>query len=89
LLSVTNNIGRTSKRTEAHCTAPSSFSWRQRVQLFNQLAGLAIAWVISIVGTLILLFLIDKVIGPRVSPDQEAAGLELSQHNEEGYDLNS
>jgi len=25
----------------------------------------------------------------RVSPDQEAAGLDLSQHGEEGYDLNS
>jgi Amt family ammonium transporter len=58
-------------------------------QLLNQFAGVAIAWVISIVGTLILLVVVDKVIGLRVTPEQEAVGLDLSQHNEEGYDLNS
>jgi Amt family ammonium transporter len=58
-------------------------------QVLNQFAGVAIAWGISIVGTLVLLFVVDKLIGLRVSPDQEAAGLDLSQHGEEGYDLNS
>jgi Amt family ammonium transporter len=58
-------------------------------QLLNQLAGVAIAWAVSIVGTLILLFVVDKLIGLRVTPEQEAVGLDLSQHNEEGYDLNS
>jgi Amt family ammonium transporter len=58
-------------------------------QMLNQFAGVAIAWTISIVGTLVLLFVVDKVIGLRVSPEQEAAGLDLSQHGEEGYDLNS
>jgi Amt family ammonium transporter len=58
-------------------------------QVLNQLAGVGIAWSLSIVGTLILLFLVDKVIGLRLSPEQEATGLDLSQHGEEGYDLNS
>ena len=58
-------------------------------QLGNQFAGIAIAWGLSIVGTLVLLFLVDKVIGLRVRPEDEAAGLDLSQHGEEGYDLNS
>jgi Amt family ammonium transporter len=58
-------------------------------QLLNQAAGVAIAWVLSIVGTLLLLFLVDKIIGLRVAPEDESAGLDLSQHNEEGYDLNS
>jgi Amt family ammonium transporter len=58
-------------------------------QLLNQLAGVGIAWGISIVGTLALLFLVDKVIGLRVSPEEESAGLDLSQHGEEGYDLNA
>jgi Amt family ammonium transporter len=58
-------------------------------QLLNQAAGVGIAWSISIVGTLLLLFIVDKVIGLRVSADDEAAGLDLSQHGEEGYDLNS
>jgi Amt family ammonium transporter len=58
-------------------------------QLLNQAAGAGMAWGISIVGTLVLLFVVDKVIGLRVSPEEEAAGLDLSQHGEEGYDLNS
>jgi Amt family ammonium transporter len=58
-------------------------------QILNQAAGVGVAWSISIVGTLILLFVVDKIIGLRVSPDQEAVGLDLSQHGEEGYDLNS
>jgi Amt family ammonium transporter len=58
-------------------------------QLLNQAAGVAIAWTLSAVGTLILLFLVDKTIGLRVSPEDESTGLDLSQHGEEGYDLNS
>ena len=58
-------------------------------QVLNQLAGVGIAWSISIVGTLVLLFVVHKTMGLRLSPEQEAAGLDLSQHNEEGYDLNS
>jgi Amt family ammonium transporter len=58
-------------------------------QIGNQLAGIAVSWVISIVGTLILLFLVDRVIGLRVTPEHESAGLDLSQHGEEGYDLNA
>jgi Amt family ammonium transporter len=58
-------------------------------QLINQSAGIALAWVISIAGTLLLLFLVDKAMGLRVSPEDESEGLDLSQHGEEGYDLNS
>ncbi len=58
-------------------------------QLLNQSAGVAIAWAISIAGTLVLLFLVDKLLGLRVSAEEENAGLDLSQHNEEGYDLNA
>ncbi len=58
-------------------------------QLLNQTAGVSIAWGLSIVGTLVLLFIVDKVIGLRVTAEDEWAGLDLSQHGEEGYDLNS
>jgi Amt family ammonium transporter len=58
-------------------------------QILNQLAGVAIAWVLSAIGTVVLLFLVDKVIGLRVSPEHENQGLDLSQHGEEGYDFNS
>ena len=55
-------------------------------QLLNQLVGVAIAWGLSIVGTLIILFVVDKTIGLRVSATDEEEGLDLSQHGEEGYD---
>ena len=58
-------------------------------QLLNQAAGVGIAWGISIVGTLVLLFVVDKLVGLRVSPEHEAEGLDLSQHGEEGYDFNT
>jgi len=58
-------------------------------QVLNQAGGVAIAWVLSAVGTVVLLFLVDKTIGLRVSTDEETQGLDLSQHGEEGYDLNS
>jgi Amt family ammonium transporter len=58
-------------------------------QVRNQAIGMGIGWGLSIVGTLALLFIVDKLIGLRVSAAEEAAGLDLSQHGEEGYDLNS
>jgi Amt family ammonium transporter len=58
-------------------------------QVLNQLVGVAIAWVISIVGTLILLKIVDVTIGLRVTAEQESEGLDLTQHGEEGYDFAS
>ena len=56
------------------------------MQVVHQLAGVGIAWGLSIVGTLLILFVVDKLIGLRVSEDAEREGLDLSQHGEEGYD---
>jgi Amt family ammonium transporter len=58
-------------------------------QLINQAAGVGLAWTISIAGTLLLLFIVDKLVGLRVAPEDESRGLDISQHDEEGYDLNS
>ena len=55
-------------------------------QVVNQLIGIAIAWGLSIVGTLVILFVVDKLIGLRMSEEDERTGLDLSQHGEEGYD---
>ena len=56
-------------------------------QILNQTISVAIAWCLSIVGTLIILFVVDKTIGLRVSEEDERTGLDLSQHDEEGYDF--
>ncbi|MGB7985985.1 MAG: ammonium transporter [Terracidiphilus sp.] len=58
-------------------------------QVTNQLVGMGIGWGLAIVGTLVLLFLVDKTMGLRVSATEEAQGLDLSQHGEEGYELNA
>ncbi|MFZ0631389.1 MAG: ammonium transporter [Acidobacteriaceae bacterium] len=58
-------------------------------QVLNQLAGIAIAWGLSIVGTLILLKLVDMVVGLRVTREEEIEGLDVTQHGEEGYDFAS
>ena len=54
-------------------------------QLLNQAVGVAIAWGIAIVGTLVILKVVDLSIGLRVSEEEEVQGLDLSQHGEEGY----
>jgi Amt family ammonium transporter len=54
-------------------------------QLLNQAIGVLIAWVLAIVGTLIILKVVDATIGLRVSEDEEVQGLDLTQHGEEGY----
>jgi Amt family ammonium transporter len=56
-------------------------------QLLNQLVGIGIAWVLAIVGTLIILKFVDLVVGLRVTAEQEIQGLDLSQHGEEGYNM--
>ncbi len=56
-------------------------------QVLNQFVGVGLAWIISIVGTLILLKLVDLVIGLRVTPEEEREGLDITQHGEEGYDF--
>ena len=58
-------------------------------QVGNQLVAMGIGWALAIGGTLLLLVVVDKTLGLRVSAEHEHAGLDLSQHGEEGYDFNS
>jgi ammonium transporter, Amt family len=55
------------------------------IQILYQLTGVAIAWAIAIVGSLIALKIADMIVGVRVSKDDEQQGLDLTQHGEEGY----
>lgn len=54
-------------------------------QLINQLIGVGAAVAISVVGTVILLKILDATMGLRVTQQQELQGLDVSQHGEEGY----
>jgi len=56
-------------------------------QVMNQIIACAIAWVLGIVGTLIILKICDMIMGVRVTAQEEVEGLDLSQHGEEGYNF--
>jgi Amt family ammonium transporter len=58
-------------------------------QLLNQAAAVAVAWVLGIVGTWVLLKIVDVTVGVRVEEQQEHEGLDLSLHGEEGYNLDA
>jgi Amt family ammonium transporter len=58
-------------------------------QIVNQAIGVLIAIVLATVGTLVILKICDVLIGVRADPDAEQEGLDLSQHGEEGYFLES
>jgi len=57
------------------------------MQVARQLTGVVIAWVLAAVGTLIILKIVDLLIGLRVPEEHEIEGLDVSQHGEEGYNL--
>jgi Amt family ammonium transporter len=58
-------------------------------QVGNQLAGVLTAWAVALVGTFVLLKIVDAITGLRVSEEQEIEGLDITQHGEEAYNLES
>jgi len=56
-------------------------------QVGNQLVGVVIAWVFALVGTMVLLKIVDLVTGIRVPEEHEQEGLDITQHGEEAYNL--
>jgi ammonium transporter, Amt family len=56
-------------------------------QVGNQLVGVVIAWIFALAGTIILLKIVDLVTGIRVPEEHEQEGLDITQHGEEAYNL--
>ncbi|MEI6490991.1 MAG: ammonium transporter [Verrucomicrobiota bacterium] len=54
-------------------------------QLRNQIIAVVFTAVFAGVATLVILKLVNAVIGLRVEPEEEAAGLDVSQHGESAY----
>jgi Amt family ammonium transporter len=54
-------------------------------QLVNQAVGVGASILIAVVGTLVILKILDAVMGLRVSQQEELQGLDVTQHGEEGY----
>lgn len=61
-------------------------NWKQ---LGNQFVGVLIAWGFALVGTIVLLKIVDLITGLRVTEEQEIEGLDITQHGEEAYNLES
>jgi Amt family ammonium transporter len=58
-------------------------------QLGNQLVGVLIAWGFALLGTIVLLKITDMITGVRVTEPEEIEGLDITQHGEEAYNLES
>ena len=56
-------------------------------QLGRQAIGVGATLAFSFVATWVILWVVDKLVGVRVSEDDEVTGLDLSQHAEVGYSL--
>jgi len=56
-------------------------------QIGYQLVGVAVAWAVAAVGTVVLLKITDVLVGVRATTEQEIEGLDLTEHGEEAYNL--
>jgi Amt family ammonium transporter len=56
-------------------------------QVGNQLVGVLTAWVLALVGTIVILKVVDVTVGLRVPEEHEVEGLDITLHGEEGYNL--
>ena len=62
-------------------------SWSVMQQLGVQVVAVLVAVIYAAVGTLVILFVVNKVIGLRTSNAQEMQGLDFSIHGEHGYGM--
>jgi Amt family ammonium transporter len=58
-------------------------------QVGNQLVGILCAWIFALVGTIVILKVVDLTTGVRVAEEHEVEGLDITQHGEEAYNLES
>ena len=54
-------------------------------QLWTQIVAVLATYALAIVATYVILKVVDAIVGLRVSPEDEVAGLDLSQHSETAY----
>ena len=54
-------------------------------QMVNQVVGIGASIVLAVIGSLILLKILDATMGLRADQDEEIQGLDITQHGEEGY----
>ena len=72
------------KDSQGHALAVGMLDGNYR-QILNQAVGVFIAIVLAVVGTCLILVVVNYTLGLRVSAEDEVQGLDLTQHGEEGY----
>ncbi len=55
--------------------------------VIEQLKAVGVTLAFAIVGTIVIAYIVKAVIGLRPTPEVESAGLDISEHGEEGYIL--
>lgn len=71
--------------TAVNPAGPNGLLFGNPGQLGMQMVAAGVAVVFAFVGTYLILKMLDGMIKLRVSPEEEATGLDLSQHNERAY----
>jgi len=62
-------------------------SWSYFNQLTIQLLGIAATVALAVIGTAVIVFIVEKTIGFRIEEQKEIEGLDQSLHGEHGYGL--
>ncbi len=57
----------------------------EHTQVFNQLKAVGLTLVLSVVATAVIAYALKAIMGLRPTEEVEMAGLDISEHNEEGY----
>jgi len=68
-------------------SASANGSWSHFNQLTIQLLGMGATIALAIIGTAIIVFVVEKTIGFRIEEQKEIEGLDQSLHGEHGYGL--
>jgi len=53
--------------------------------VFEQIKAIGLTLVLAVVGTTVIAYIVKAIVGLRPTPEVETAGLDLSEHGEEGY----
>jgi Amt family ammonium transporter len=71
----------------ARAKGEAFLNWGVIDQLIVQIKAVSITWIYAAVVSLVLAVLVEKIIGFRLTTQEEAAGMDHSLHREQGYGL--
>ena len=84
---MTGMLARTSANSGLTADYLKSYVTNSKFQplVFEQIKAIGMTLVLAIVGTTVIAYIVKAVVGLRPTPEVETAGLDLSEHGEEGY----